>query len=164
MKIINGNLLDRFDKAEFDAIAHVCNCQGVMGSGIAKVIKDRHPDAFKAYKDAERAMQKIPAYQGLQLGTISRGTATTGRSIYNLHAQNFYGTDKRHINYEALYCCLELVRDEMESRDEKTLGIPFKMGADRAGGDFRIVMAMVTSIFNQSDIWVTAVDLLGNHS
>ena len=47
MKIIykKGNLLD----AQTDVIAHQVNCQGVMGSGVAKQIKEKWPDVFKQY-------------------------------------------------------------------------------------------------------------------
>lgn len=38
-----GNLLDLVEEGHFDIIAHGCNCQNVMGAGLAKQIKDKYP-------------------------------------------------------------------------------------------------------------------------
>ena len=43
-----GNLLN----AEVAYICHQVNCQGRMGSGIAKQIRDRWPDVYEAYMRA----------------------------------------------------------------------------------------------------------------
>jgi O-acetyl-ADP-ribose deacetylase (regulator of RNase III) len=57
VQITKGNLLDfpthclSFASNEYigiNAIAHSCNCQNVMGAGIAKQIKDRYPQAYEA--------------------------------------------------------------------------------------------------------------------
>ena len=40
-----GDLL----KTEIPYIAHGCNAQGVMGSGVAKVIREKWPLAFQVY-------------------------------------------------------------------------------------------------------------------
>jgi O-acetyl-ADP-ribose deacetylase (regulator of RNase III) len=50
VQIIKGNLLDAFDKGEVNVIGHIVNCQGVMGSGIAKSIKERYPQVFNEYR------------------------------------------------------------------------------------------------------------------
>ena len=48
MEIIykNGNLLD----AQTAVIAHQVNCQGVMGSGVAKQIRDKWTNVYTAYR------------------------------------------------------------------------------------------------------------------
>ena len=45
MKVVKGDLLALADAGEFDIIMHGCNCFCVMGSGIARQIADRYPDA-----------------------------------------------------------------------------------------------------------------------
>ena len=40
-----GNLLDAPQKV----IAHQVNCQGKMGSGVAKVIRDKYPKVYETY-------------------------------------------------------------------------------------------------------------------
>ena len=42
----NGNLLD----AQTTIIGHQVNCQGVMGSGVAKQIKEKWPGVFSHYQ------------------------------------------------------------------------------------------------------------------
>jgi hypothetical protein len=104
-------------------------------------------------------MQKIPAYQGLQLGTVSRGLVSVGKEVYNLHAQEFYGHGKRHLNYEALYVCLEELREQLAISGIDTLGVPYNMGCDRAGGNWNVVEAMINAVFQDTDISVFAIKL-----
>lgn len=47
MKFKKGNLLD----APEMLIAHGCNAQGVMGSGVAKYVKEKWPEAYKEYHE-----------------------------------------------------------------------------------------------------------------
>lgn len=46
IKIIEGNLLE----ASEDIIGHQVNCQSVMGSGIAKSIRDKYSELYPSYK------------------------------------------------------------------------------------------------------------------
>ena len=56
IKIIDGNLFD--SKAQI--ICHQCNCQGVMGSGVAAEVKRRYPHVYKAYrKDYEQGKLRL---------------------------------------------------------------------------------------------------------
>lgn len=41
---------DLFNAQGLDAIAHGCNCAGVMGKGIAVEFKKRYPDMFAEYR------------------------------------------------------------------------------------------------------------------
>ncbi|MCH8518065.1 MAG: macro domain-containing protein [Cyclobacteriaceae bacterium] len=45
---VKGDLLA--SRYHLDAIGHGCNCQGVMGSGIAKNIKALYPEMFHSYR------------------------------------------------------------------------------------------------------------------
>jgi O-acetyl-ADP-ribose deacetylase (regulator of RNase III) len=144
-----GNLLTIFKEGGLDAIAHCCNGQGVMGSGIALSIKTDWPDAYEAYKLYEK-------FFGLTLGTVSDSS-----NVFNLHAQHLYGVKDggdRFVDYEALYQCLEVVRTEMVEAGFKRLGVPYKMAADRAGGDWNVIEAMIVSVFKDTDIDVTVVE------
>jgi hypothetical protein len=40
----------------------------------------------------------------------------------------------------------------------KQLGVPYKMASDRAGGDWRIVEAMLESVFDSTSIEVVVVE------
>lgn len=142
---IKGNALDWAEKDGYCMI-HVCNAQGVMGSGIAKQVKERFPNAYSSY-----------------LGEYILGTATSDASedykmnVINLVAQEYYGHyGKRYLNYGALACSLSLMMNKYYSlllnSGVQTIVIPFKMGAFRAGGDWDIVIEMcrfmIGGIFN----------------
>jgi O-acetyl-ADP-ribose deacetylase (regulator of RNase III) len=45
MKIIKQDVT----KLDHGVIAHGCNCQGVMGSGVARALRDRWPEIFEPY-------------------------------------------------------------------------------------------------------------------
>src|ERR1700741_2001008 len=43
-----GNLITMAEAGEFDIIVHGCNCFNTMGSGIAREIKAKYPEAYVA--------------------------------------------------------------------------------------------------------------------
>lgn len=82
----------------FDAIAHGCNAQGVMGSGIAKQIRDKFPQVYEAYK---RAHSK----HGLNPGECVRvkgNSPTLSLQVMNLITQQHYGRSGRYASPEAI--------------------------------------------------------------
>jgi O-acetyl-ADP-ribose deacetylase (regulator of RNase III) len=148
-----GDLLDYMNDGWCDAIAHCCNCQGVMGSGIALQIKKHIPEAYEAY----RLHEEINS--GIELGSISIGQTDSMTVVFNLHAQNLYGYDgSRFVDYEALYETLRKTMVFMVEHGYDKLGVPYKMACDRAGGDWRIVESMLTVIFENSGIDILVVE------
>lgn len=147
VQIKNICVFEQFDKLKAQGhlpqILHVCNAQGVMGSGIAKSIKERFPDAYREYLTAHK------------LGAI---TFTT--DIINMVAQEFYGNDnRRYLNYGALGNCLARVESYVGSgkfREDYSVKniilIPHNMGCDRAGGDWTIVLEMITWYFRPHEV------------
>jgi hypothetical protein len=153
IKHAKGDLFKFFEDGACDTVAHCCNCKGVMGSGIALTIKDKYPGAYKSYKDHE--------YRNavLKLGTTSSAFVGENKLIVNLHAQSSYGYNAfRYVNYEALYESLIATRNEMIASNHKILGVPYKMACDRAGGDWRIVEAMLDAIFSDANLEVLVVE------
>ena len=144
MKVIKGDAVTAVIDNEIDLLLHVANCQGKMGSGIALTIKQRIPSAYEAYKNFEED-------KGLTLGTLS-----SNGTVINLHAQEFYGYDgKRYLDYEALAKSLEIVKNAID-KHEKTykIGLPFKMGCDRAGGNWEIVSSIISHYLSKHEILV----------
>jgi len=74
-----GNIIESNAKV----IAHGCNRRGVMGAGVAKVIRTAYPECFKPYLDA--CVRKEP------LGSIIPVKCRNGRWIVNILSQNAYG-------------------------------------------------------------------------
>lgn len=137
-----GDAVEALLTGEVDYLLHVCNCQGVMGSGIALQIKNKIPEAFRSYKHHESVNGKVI------LGKIS-----SGGNVVNLHAQEFYGIDgNRYLNYEALITALEQTNKCLSKFPRETkIAIPYLMGCDRAGGDWDIVSTMVDKVITSVD-------------
>lgn len=143
MQIIykNGNVVDALLNGEVDFVAHCCNAQGVMGSGVAKEIKERIPDAYEVYRKGYESYRKH--------NFNFLGSCWHGGKVFNLVGQEFYGTDKkRYVNYGALSSAIFSVRVSIDylfsdTIHEPVLGIPYKMASDRAGGDWDVVLELL---------------------
>ena len=146
IQIIQGDLLEAFDKGEVDVIGHVVNCQGVMGSGIARSIRERYSQAHRAYKElhneADVSYDLLGHCQGVYLSTT--------RAVYNLHAQYEYGNPTRDLDYGALGKCLYEMAEDILPGD--IIGFPYRMGSDRAKGDWSIVLEMIEFYFKEHDV------------
>ena len=114
---------------------HVVNCQGVMGSGIAKQVKERVPSAYEIY---------MKAYTS---GDLFLGNVTSDDGVVNLASQDSYGSSKRHLNYGALAKCLDKLESHIVSHTHKII-VPYNMGCDRAGGDWEVVLEMLDFFFD----------------
>jgi O-acetyl-ADP-ribose deacetylase (regulator of RNase III) len=148
MKIVykTGNLLD----AQTDVIAHQVNCQGVMGSGVAKQIREKWANVYTAYRaeyDLFTDLNK-PFLGNCQLVQIN-----DNQYVANLFGQNYYGKDgKRYTSYDAIYEALTSLRQQMTNDNLKSLAIPFHMSCDRGGADWKVLIAMLCSVFEETDI------------
>lgn len=78
-----GDLFDPKNKV----IAHGCNCIGVMGAGVAKLVKEKHPIAFDKYKRAIDARVFNIGYAQFVVDEEN------DRAIYNLATQRNMGDD-----------------------------------------------------------------------
>lgn len=145
MKTVQEDIFNGLQTGAIQVMMHVCNNAAVMGSGIAAAVKKNYPAAYDAYVN-----------YGLHNAGLNLGTISTSRPIINLHAQDGYGyTEIRYLNYEALYVSLTRARDWCEKNSITNVGVPYGMGANRAGGDWNIVCAMIKSAFEYSGITLT---------
>lgn len=122
-----GNLLD----APSGILVHGCNAQGVMGSGVAKAIRDRWPQAFDAYKQAQ-------AQHGLALGSVSWARVATDPLVIvaNAVTQEFYGREpgRVYVDYDAVERAFSLIGDKAR---QHRLPVHYPMvGAGLGGGDW----------------------------
>ncbi len=135
---IKGNLIDLAEQGEFDVIVHGCNCLNTMGSGIAREIRERYPQAYDADTLATQQWQ-IPV---AKLGNFST-YATVGKGrpfvIVNAYTQvNFMPRDTDHFEYESFYLIL---RKLLEFAPAK-FGFPY-IGMGLAGGDADRIIPMI---------------------
>lgn len=150
MKIIykNGNLLD----AQTDVIAHQVNCQGVMGSGVAKQIREKWTNVYTAYRAEYDLFTDL---NKSLLGNCQLVQVNDHQHVANLFGQDKYGYDnKRYTSYDGIYDALVSLAVQMMDNGMKSLAIPYKMSSDRGGADWNVVLAMIESVFKDTDITV----------
>lgn len=136
IKYIDGDIF----ASEADVILHQVNCQGVMGSGVAKQVRARYPWVYGEYK-ALCDMVKATGSTKRLLGVVRTVYIDESRQISNLFAQDRYGSDgKCYTDYGALRQCLETIDKTFKN---KTIAIPYLMGCHRGGGDWETVLALI---------------------
>lgn len=139
-----GNLLDLAEQGKFDVIVHGCNCQNTMGSGIAKEIRERYPDAYDA--DTRQDQFFGANYRYLKLGNYSEVNVypSSGKfKIINAYTQfNFNKQDqefKDHFEYDSFKVILQKLYHFYGNYD---FGFPY-IGMGLAGGDKERIIAML---------------------
>jgi len=143
IEIINGDLLDAFDRGDINVIGHVVNCQHKMNSGIAKSIRERYPKVYTQYMSTRSVLGNC--------GIVALSDSLSSTVACNLYAQEYYGYDgKRYLNYAALSESLRLMSESLSTR--RVIGFPYKMGSDRAKGDWDIVLEMVEFYFKDHNV------------
>jgi O-acetyl-ADP-ribose deacetylase (regulator of RNase III) len=150
IKEIKGDLLE-FPEG-IDTIMHCCNCQCVMGGGIAFSIANAFPDAYKV--DLTTNNQGVS-----KAGGFTYHKEPDGKRIVNLYGQHGIGRG-RQINYENLYTAIDLAMDTL-ALHEGIVGIPKFMGCGLAGGDWRIVKAMIEVLSEKHKCRVVIVEYDG---
>lgn len=138
---------DLFANVTEGHIVHGCNAQGVMGSGVAKIVREMYPEAYKAYS------QKY-CDSGLRLGEIIPVPVAENLVIHNAITQEFYGTDKRHVYYPAVYNTLYLVAHLAESKQLiPCTDVHFPLiGGGLAGGDKDLLIDLYKRVFLWADV------------
>ena len=127
-------------------IIHQANCQNTMGSGIAREIRARYPEAYEV--DCKTI---VGDYK--KLGTFSSVKTNDGKFvIYNCYSQYRYGREKRHTNYEAVYTGLSSIEQNARELGLTTLSLPYNMGCMLGGGSWRIVSVIIDEVFKDSPI------------
>ena len=118
---IEGNLLE----LQKGILVHGCNCHGVMGSGIAKLIRDKWPDVYRVYR---REYLDNRLWLGDVISVANprwRNLPTAGRHvkyiapsvpedviIVNAMTQFDFGREpgQAYVDYEAISACFSRVR------------------------------------------------------
>lgn len=118
---------------EIRHITHGCNAQGVMGSGVAKIIRDKYPEAYNAYAGKKWRLGQIQLVQ------------SNDKMIINAITQEFYGRDdKRYVNYDAVALAFEQINIYFDLIPNGILAMPL-IGAGLGGGDWKVIEAIIES-------------------
>ena len=150
-----GNLLD----APVDYICHQVNCQGRMGSGIAKQIKERWPIVYDqyiaAFTEREEEIVKLCGQWETQidvsetfLGNLQQIPVNDTQTVINMFAQQWYGYDgKRYTSYDAFWACLGGIRDSVPKGSK--IGFPYKIGCGLGGANWPVIFQMINEVLGE---------------
>ena len=130
---IEGDIVQLALQGEFDAIAQGCNCQQMMGAGLAAQIKHFIPKAAQVDReDTRMPIQRLGDFTYHNFNTKDWKSVY----IYNLYTQFQGGPD---LSMDALRLCLHKLNFQCKG---KHVGLPL-IGCGIAGGKWSEVEALI---------------------
>lgn len=156
-----GNLLDTPDHV----IVHGVNCQGVMGSGVAKAIREKWPVVYEEYRNAWNEAfiyldnNQNSSFGDFLLGRIQFVGVGDGKHVVNAFTQEYYSHDgKKYVSYDAIDQCMSNLRIKLELDywAIPTVSMP-KIGAGLGGGNWEVIEAIINHRLH--DVAVTIWEL-----
>lgn len=143
---------DMFAGAD-DAIGHGCNIDGVMGAGVAKIVRRQWPELYTGYR--WRCLHgKFPtggfwAYEAEATGT------QPGRVVYNLASQDRPG---RHASLRWVEESMRHALRDAEKRGVVTFGIP-RIGCGIGGLNWDDVRPVLACMAENTTVTLTVYTL-----
>jgi len=125
------------------------NAKGAFNSGLAKNIRDKYPEVYAKYKEAyDKGL--------IELGKIQIVDVTNdfeNKKIVNCITQENYGYDgAKYTSYDALDTCMKKLRIYCEEHYVRSIAIPWHMCSDRGGGNWNVVLSIITAAFDDSNV------------
>ncbi len=161
----NGNLLD----ADVEYICHQVNCQGRMGSGIAKSIRERWPVVYTEYRAKfdemeEKLIEVCGSWESqvdisdVLLGDVQLVRVGDNKTVVNLFAQQYYGYDgKRYTSYDGFWTCLSKIRETIPVG--ATIGFPDHIGCGLGGANWEVILTMIEEALNDYDVYIYKLEV-----
>lgn len=140
--MFNVKVGDIFEEVTEGYIMHGCNAQGVMGSGVANIVRKQYHEAYKVY-----ALQ-FPNYI---LGEVIPVEVADGLVIVNAITQDDYGTHKVQVDYDAVEQACRGAKHLAASNmvTSREVHFPF-IGAGLAGGDEHTLLTIFDNQFSHT--------------
>ena len=125
---------------DIELILHGCNSKGVMGSGVAKIVRERYPEAYESYA--------LWCSKGFRLGQYL-AVPSNNKIIINAVTQQNYGkaieqlgpNPVRYVSYDAV---AEIMHSLSKVYAGSTIAMP-TIGAALGGGDWAVISAIIES-------------------
>jgi O-acetyl-ADP-ribose deacetylase (regulator of RNase III) len=130
-------------QTEIQTIVHGCNAQGVMGSGIAKIIREKYPKAYERYVNEHNT-------NGLNLGklvVVPCGDRVKDfanyKIIVNAITQEFFGRENdRYVSYDAVDDVMTRINNFAEMYGITQIAMP-QIGAGLGNGSWEVISAII---------------------
>lgn len=145
MKQYNGDIF----AGEWNGMVHCANLHNVMGGGIARLVRSKFPEAYEA--DGKVVDPQLGHFSFASVCVCQEFNIEA--QIFNLYGQFGIGNDghpmNRNVRYDAIHdgvwrICEFIV--EKFPNECYNLAFPYGMGSALAGGDWKIVSAILESI------------------
>lgn len=159
LKGYNGDLLS----SGCDIICHQVNCQGKMGSGIAKQIRERYGHVYLAYIDFcsnKKGELLLGSIKPVCIESNVDGCAYEGianrRFIVNVFSQDKYGYNgKQYTDYNAFKLACNRIRAKFDNDGNRPIriGFPDHIGCGLGGGDWSVMRKIIEDIFVDDNKW-----------
>lgn len=131
MKIVRGNLITLAQQGHFNIIVQGCNCFNTMGSGIAREIREKYPEAYEADCMTERG----------DYNKLGNYTVMLGKQFNIINAYTQYDFSRGSDVFE--YAAFELILKKLAYQYKGcNFGLP-KIGCGLAGGDEARIMKLI---------------------
>ena len=143
MEEMRGDLIQLAEEGRFDVIVHGCNCQCVMGKGIAKTVKAKFPEAYRA----DCATTKGDASK---LGSISHASVDRDGhrvTVVNGYTQVQWRGSGSKVDYDAIRSVFQAVKQQFGGQ---RIGYPL-IGAGLAGGDWSRIAQIIDDELSGED-------------
>lgn len=137
---------------EHSIIVHGVNCQGVMGSGVAGLIKKFYPKSYEEYREYYKANDK----RGL-LGRILV-SEENDKHIVHAFTQYSYGRDYiRYMSYDAMDTAMFSLNLYMNEQKIKNVSMP-KIGAGLGGGNWNIIEPIIHANLIDKNVYIYSLE------
>ncbi|MHA2407305.1 MAG: hypothetical protein ACXACA_02900 [Candidatus Ranarchaeia archaeon] len=147
---------DIFKQADLYVIAHQANCFHAMGSGIARIISEKFPEAYEADCETVHGDKNKLGTYSCALTRYPQSDQLSGQvCIANIYGQYRFGgrsqtPPTRDTSYDSLYDGVKLLRDDLTTSKagQTVIGIPYGIGSDLGGASWRVVREMLFELFD----------------
>lgn len=129
-------------------MVHGCNALGVMGAGVARIVRTKYPEAEAAY------IKEIDAGE-LVLGGV-QFVPTKGKIIANAITQANVGSGLQ-VSYNAVRKCMKEIKKFMGENNLTKVAMP-KIGAGLAGGDWDVLSKIIDDELRGKEVIVYYIE------
>jgi O-acetyl-ADP-ribose deacetylase (regulator of RNase III) len=129
-----------------DYLVHGCNAQGVMGSGVAKTVKELYPNAFRVYKEFCDSTREKDRLGKIVISDEKHHITGKPFKLVNAITQLNFGKDgKRYVSYDAVGSCFTYLSGIVEPKSVVVLP---KIGAGLGGGNWKTISQIIQDKIN----------------
>lgn len=131
IKYLKGDLFAYAEAGMFDIVVHGCNCMCTMGSGIAKQVREKYPEAYLADQATEPgAIYKLGHYTKATIVLRNGGPTFSIVNAYTQYEYNRRGESLDRFEYASFEVILKKLA---HTYGDKEFGFPL-IGMGLAGG------------------------------